>query len=78
MIHQDLLEILRCPLNPSHVRLVLINGSLECERCALRFKIKDGFPILVVEEADLPKGCESIAQLPCQSDKTADGVPSRG
>jgi uncharacterized protein YbaR (Trm112 family) len=66
MINQDLLEILRCPLNPSNARLVQRNGRLECEQCALRFHIKDGFPILVVEEAELPAGCESIAQLPCQ------------
>jgi uncharacterized protein YbaR (Trm112 family) len=70
MINQDLLEILRCPLNPSNARLVLKNGCLECEPCALRFKIKDGFPILVVEEADLPAGCESTAQLPCQRSPT--------
>ena len=37
-----------------------------CERCGLRFPIKDGFPVLVVEEAELPAGCESIGQLPCQ------------
>ena len=68
MISQDLLDILRCPLDPSTTRLTLKNDHLECERCALRFQIKDGFPILVVEEASLPNGCESIAQLPCQRD----------
>ena len=66
MISQDLLDILRCPLNPSTTRLTLKDDQLECQRCALRFQIKDGFPILVVEEAALPSGCESIAQLPCQ------------
>jgi uncharacterized protein YbaR (Trm112 family) len=66
MISQDLLDILRCPLSPSTGRLRLQNDHLECERCALRFLIKDGFPILVVEEAALPVGCESINQLPCQ------------
>jgi uncharacterized protein len=66
MISQDLLDILRCPLSPSDTRLRLADDHLECERCALRFQIKDGFPILVVEEAVLPAGCESIAQLPCQ------------
>lgn len=65
-ISPDLLEILRCPLNPSRARLLLEGDRLRCERCALGFKIKDGFPILVVEEAELPSGCESIAQLPCQ------------
>jgi uncharacterized protein YbaR (Trm112 family) len=66
MISQDLLEILRCPLNPSSTRLLLKDDHLECARCALRFLIKDGFPILVVEEAVLPAGCESTSQLPCQ------------
>ena len=70
MISQDLLDILRCPLNPSHTRLRLESDHLECERCALRFLIKDGFPILVVEEATLPPGCESISQLPCQRPET--------
>jgi uncharacterized protein len=66
MLSQDLLDILRCPLNPSTTRLRLLDDHLECERCALRFLIKDGFPILVVEEATLPAGCESVNQLPCQ------------
>jgi hypothetical protein len=65
MISQDLLDILRCPLSPAN-KLTLRDDHLECERCALKFLIKDGFPILVVEEAVLPTGCESISQLPCQ------------
>lgn len=67
MIRPDLLEILRCPLNPSKARLVLENESLRCEQCSLKFHIKDGFPILVAEEAELPPGCESISDLPCQN-----------
>jgi uncharacterized protein YbaR (Trm112 family) len=66
MISQELLEILRCPLDPSHTRLTLEADRLICQRCQLRFKIKDGFPVLVVEEAELPPGCESLEQLPCQ------------
>ena len=72
MISQDLLEILRCPLSPTNARLRLEQDSLVCERCALRFAIKDGFPILVVEEAQLPPGYESIGQLPCQCEKKPD------
>ncbi len=71
MISPELLEILRCPLSPSRARLLLEGGQLRCERCALGFKIKDGFPILVVEEAELPAGCESIQQLPCQREEPA-------
>jgi len=66
MISKDLLDILRCPLDPSRVKLIVDGDRLVCERCALGFKIKDGFPILVVEEAVLPKGCESVPDLPCQ------------
>ena len=73
MIHKDLLDILRCPLDPSRTKLVLEGEHLLCERCALRFKIKDGFPIMVAEEAELPKGCESLSQLPCQAAKQKPG-----
>jgi uncharacterized protein YbaR (Trm112 family) len=68
MINKELLDILRCPLDPSRTKLVLDGEQLVCERCALCFKIRDGFPILVVEEAVLPKGCESVSQLPCQAE----------
>jgi uncharacterized protein YbaR (Trm112 family) len=66
MINQDLLDILRCPMDPSHTRLTAEDSRLVCERCQTRFKIKDGFPVLVIEEAELPPGCASIQQLPCQ------------
>jgi len=66
MISQDLLDILRCPLNPSKTRLRLEGDRLVCERCALRFRIKDGFPVLLPEEAELPPGCDNLKALPCQ------------
>lgn len=66
MISQDLLDILRCPMDPSNTRLTLEGDHLLCQRCALKFKIKDGLPILVVEEAELPPGCSGVDQLPCQ------------
>jgi uncharacterized protein len=68
MISPDLLAILRCPMNPSRTRLLLQEERLVCERCALKFPIKDGFPVLVVEKAELPAGCESLKDLPCQRD----------
>ena len=67
MISPEFLAILRCPLNPSRTGLVPRDGKLVCERCALRFPIKDGFPVLVAEEAELPAGCESLSDLPCQA-----------
>jgi uncharacterized protein YbaR (Trm112 family) len=75
MISQDLLDILRCPLDPSRTRLALEGDRLVCERCRLSFKIKDGFPVLVVEEADMPPGCESLEQLPCQREPKKTATP---
>jgi uncharacterized protein YbaR (Trm112 family) len=73
MISQELLDILRCPLDPSHTRVALEGDRLVCQRCRLRFPIKDGFPVLVVEEAELPAGCGALDQLPCQREpKQAD------
>jgi uncharacterized protein len=69
MISQDLLAILRCPLNPSKTRLIMEGDRLVCERCNLRFHIRDGFPVLVAEEAELPSGCSSLGDLPCQRDE---------
>ena len=69
MIAQDLLDILRCPLNPSKTRLRQDGDRLVCERCELRFRIKDGFPVLVAEEAELPPGCSSLRTLPCQQER---------
>jgi len=69
MISPELLEILRCPLKPGDAKLRLVGDCLECERCALRFLIKDGFPVLVIEEALLPSGCESLGDLPCQKEE---------
>lgn len=65
MISQELLEILRCPMDPGRkARLNLVNAQLVCERCGLTFPVKDGFPILVVEEAQLPPSCDSLQELP--------------
>lgn len=61
MISEDFLQILRCPLDPKRQTALSIEGDrLVCPRCQLRYKIKDGFPVLIVEEAELPPGCASL------------------
>lgn len=66
MISPDLLDMLRCPLDPSNTGLTLDGDKLICQRCRLCFPIKDGLPIMVAEEAELPAGVASIEELPCQ------------
>ena len=73
MISEELLNILRCPYDPGHTRLEPADGALVCTRCRLRFPIKEGIPCLLVEEAELPPGCASLQQLPCQQKQPAGG-----
>jgi uncharacterized protein YbaR (Trm112 family) len=68
MITQELLDILRCPLDPRS-RLILDGDRLVCSRCGVKFLIKDGFPKLIPEEAELPQGCVALDQLPCQKER---------
>jgi hypothetical protein len=53
-------------MDPSRTRVILEGDHLVCERCRVRFKIKDGFPVMIAEEAELPPGCANLSQLPCQ------------
>lgn len=48
----QLLEILRCP--SCHARLTLSGQSLDCQGCGLRYPIRDGIPVLLVDEASKP------------------------
>jgi uncharacterized protein len=73
MISQDLLDILRCPFDPSKTGLALQRDHLHqenlvCTRCGLKFPIRDGLPNMVVEEAELPPNCESLDELPCRKE----------
>jgi uncharacterized protein YbaR (Trm112 family) len=66
MISQELLDILRCPYDPGHARLEAAPDGLVCQRCRLKFPVKEGIPCMLVDEAELPPGCDSLSALPCQ------------
>lgn len=65
MISQELLDMLRCPLD-TQSRLEATPEGLVCQRCRLRFPVKEGIPCMVVEDAELPAGCNGVQDLPCQ------------
>ena len=46
----ELLEILACPKCKGHLQAT--GESLVCLACRLKFAIRDGIPILLVEEAE--------------------------
>ena len=49
-ISAELLEILACPC-PEHAPLVEVADGLQCTHCRLVFPIRDGIPVLLLDEA---------------------------
>ena len=52
MIDPKLLEILACPACKTEVRLE--GGRLVCAQCGRRYPIRDGIPVMLIEEAERP------------------------
>ena len=52
MIDKELLDILACPACQSDVKLE--NEKIVCTRCGRAYPIKDGIPVLLVDEAQKP------------------------
>ncbi|ROR01753.1 Trm112 family protein [Desulfosoma caldarium] len=50
-INQELLEILVCPRCKGKIRLTDDQDGLVCDRCRLLYEIRDGIPIMLLEEA---------------------------
>ncbi len=47
---QKLLEVLACPKCKGDLELK--KGSLICSECRLRYRIEDGIPIMLIDEAE--------------------------
>jgi uncharacterized protein len=60
-IDPELLEILRCPLTRSRLRQE--GDWLVAEVGGLGYPVREGLPVMLVEEARLPQGVESLADL---------------
>ena len=46
----DLLEILVCPKCKGE--LVVETASLRCDACRLRYRVDDGIPVMLIDEAE--------------------------
>ena len=57
-VDPDLLSMLRCPLTRSPLRQE--GGFLIAEVGGLRYPVRDGIPVMLIEEAELPDGVESL------------------
>ncbi len=52
MIDEQLLKILACPLDKAPVRLE--GDRIICSKCGRRYPVRDGIPVMLIEEAELP------------------------
>ena len=52
MIDKELLEILACPACKAEVKLE--GEKIVCLGCGRRYPIRDGIPIMLIDEAETP------------------------
>ncbi|MGD9548043.1 MAG: Trm112 family protein [Candidatus Krumholzibacteriia bacterium] len=52
MLDPKLLEILACPACRQPVTPDEAHAWLYCRKCAVRYRVEDGIPIMLVEEAE--------------------------
>jgi len=60
-VDPQLLEILRCPLTLSRLRQE--GDWLVAEEGGLRYPVRDGIPVMLIEEAQLPPDVKSLDEL---------------
>jgi uncharacterized protein YbaR (Trm112 family) len=71
-VDPDLLSMLRCPLTRSALRQE--GDFLVAEVGGLRYPVRENIPVMLVEEAQLPDGVESIEAF---KTKFATQIPAR-
>jgi uncharacterized protein YbaR (Trm112 family) len=50
-VSKEVLEILVCPKCRGDLRLTAAEDGLICENCRLLYEIREGIPVMLVEEA---------------------------
>ena len=53
-VDPELLEMLACPACRGEIRLLEQEKGLECGRCGRVYPVRDGIPIMLVDEAAPP------------------------
>ena len=71
VIDPKLLSILVCPLTRAPLRLE--GSELVAEIGGLRYPIRDGIPVMLIDEAKLPEGIASLDEF---KEKFKDHIPA--
>ncbi len=53
MIDKELLDILACPLCKTEVKFE--DDKIVCTNCGRQYPVKDDIPVMLIDEAELPK-----------------------
>jgi len=74
MIPKELLDILACPACDERppVRLAADGKSLVCDRCRRQYPVRDGIPVMLVDEAVI-----SDTTAPSPAAAVSDARPAR-
>ena len=74
MISDQFLSLLVCPMGKVPLRRE--GEGLVCTHCGTRFAIQEDIPNMIIEEAALPEGCASLADLACVKEGKAKVDPA--
>ena len=58
MIDKELLDILACPACKGEIKYDEKNEKLICQKCHRRYPIREGIPVMLIDEAEMPEGEE--------------------
>lgn len=51
-INKELLEILACPKCKGDIKMNETEDGLICDECKLLYRVKDGIPVMLIDEAE--------------------------
>ena len=54
-IDKDLLEILVCPNCRGEVDYLEAESVIVCTKCGYRYPVRDGIPVMLIDEAEKPR-----------------------
>jgi uncharacterized protein YbaR (Trm112 family) len=64
VIDKELLDILACPVQDCRgdIEYDQENEKLICQKCGRRYPIRDGIPVMLIDEAELPESKDEKVQ----------------
>lgn len=53
LIKKDILDLLVCPVDKAPLKELEEDSKLECKECGRRYPVKDGIPVMLIDEAEI-------------------------